>query len=135
MAELDYTAHRVEAALKAAKGDRKKAQRVLMGWALDDEQLLRGLATPHLQGITAHALKHAPKVATSGARGPQRRKITPDAMDRVVTQLGREIGVAKPDPVGLQSLVEQPGTTMAGPRHVASLRQIAVAYARKRFDP
>ena len=56
-------------------------------------------------------------------------------MDRVVKQLGREIGVAKPDPVGLQSLVEQPGTTLAGPRHVDSLRQIAMAYARKRFDP
>lgn len=53
-----YVSGRVKAALKKARGDTARAQRLLLEWAREDELLLRGLTAPHLRGIVAHAVMH-----------------------------------------------------------------------------
>ena len=103
-----YVTLKVREALKAAGGSRGQAQRILTAMALDDEQLLRGLAQPFLKAIVASAIERAVRGAAStrpaaspsspvapGApvlRSTQmrsQRKLSAAALDALVSQMGQ----------------------------------------------
>lgn len=141
-----YVIGKVREALVQARGDAAAAQRLLLAWAARDGRLLRGLVTPFIKGIVAHAVT---RVAAASARPapaakpgpgrpaapPRRQTLTPEALDQVLNQLGKRIGTADPPPRGMTALVT-PSTPRpkAGKTHEDSLRKLAVAFARKRLD-
>ncbi len=53
----EYTLSRIEAVLAKVDGNAAKAQRLLLSLAEKDDELLRGLAEPHLKSIVGYALQ------------------------------------------------------------------------------
>lgn len=108
-----YVTLKIREALKVAQGSRAQAQRVLIAWALDDEQLLRGLCKPFLKAIAGSAVD---RVARGGgatpvsvspapgqgiaraarpASGP--KKLSPQMMDAIIARMGTGAPPPKPD--------------------------------------
>ncbi|WP_119678503.1 hypothetical protein [Indioceanicola profundi] len=99
-----YVTLKVREALRSAGGSRGQAQRILIAMALEDEQLLRGLAQPFLKAIAGSAVERvaratkdgdaviarssAPVAASRGSARPQRR-LSPTALDALVAQIGQ----------------------------------------------
>ena len=135
MAKGGYIDAKIRAALHQAHGDTGKAQRLMRNWAARDLDLLRALAAPFIDGMVAHA------IAQHRADRPPRRPVRTDgrlsqeAFSQVVGQLERTVGASSSDPKGVAALVSKPRRVQAGRRHTESLHQIALAFARKRFDP
>ena len=134
MPNEDYGISRAREALARAKGERAKAQRLLLQWASRDERLTLALATPHLRGLAAHAV-HRAKTEAAAAGSDRPAEISAQALEEVVGQLGRRIGVSPAAANGPAALLAEPRRPQAGRGHVEALRQMAVAFARKRFDP
>ena len=135
MSRGSYIDAKVRQALQRAGGDPGKAQRLLRNWAARDLDLLRALAAPFIDGMVAHAIdqhrhERKPRTATRPSG-----HLTPEAMTHVVGRLERTVGAAAPEPRGVTALVSKPRRAPAGQRHADSLHQIALAFARKRFDP
>lgn len=105
-----YVTLKIREALKAAQGSRSQAQRVLIAWALDDEQLLRGLCKPFLKAIAGSAVD---RVARGGAittatpapgqgvvrsarpsTGP--KKLSPQMLDAIISRMGTGGGAVPP---------------------------------------
>lgn len=146
-----YVTGKVRDALVQTRGDAAAAQRLLLNWAARDDRLLRGLVTPFIKGIIAHAVTRVAAAATIAkpanakpakpapagkpAAPPRRTTLTPEAFDQVLSQLGKRIGTTEPPPRGMTALVTPPAPRpKAGKGHQESLRKLAVAFARKRFD-
>lgn len=97
-----YVTLKIREALKAAQGSRSQAQRVLIAWALDDEQLLRGLCKPFLKAIAGSAVDRvarggsittaapAPGQGVARAARPSTgpKKLSPQMMDAIIARMG-----------------------------------------------
>lgn len=108
-----YVTLKIREALKAAQGNRAQAQRVLITWALDDEQLLRGLAKPFLKAIVGSAVDRvargggittaspAPGQGIQRAAKPQPgpKKLSPQMLDAIISRMGTGGGdMPEPEP-------------------------------------
>lgn len=105
-----YVTLKIREALKAAQGSRSQAQRVLIAWALDDEQLLRGLCKPFLKAIAGSAVDRvargtgmtsaapAPGQGVVRAARPQSgpKKLSPQMLDAIIARMGTGGGAAPP---------------------------------------
>lgn len=117
MASDPYVTGKVRDALGQAGGDAVAAQRLLLRWAAGDGRLLRGLVTPFIKGIVAHAVTRAagaaappalPATSAPAAKpaakpaapsrpaapgkpvgAANRGTLTPEALDRVLSQMGK----------------------------------------------
>ncbi|MDR3518275.1 MAG: hypothetical protein P4M00_20965 [Azospirillaceae bacterium] len=152
----NYVDSKVRDALRAAQGNRGRAQRLLVGLLEQDSRLLRGLAQPFLKAIVAAAIERVTRgtgVATTpglgapsptgpvapprtGGRGP--RTLAPEQLDRVLAQLGQG-----PDPAagsgGKQAPVNSPSVDPAsvrrlGPDQASTMVALAAAFKRKRGE-
>ncbi len=101
-----YVDGKVREAVLAAKGSRTTAQRLLMAWAVEDPELLLGIAQPFLKAISAAAIERAVRPAGGGARsarpeaaggrspaGPAPRPgsaLSKEALASVLGRLGRD---------------------------------------------
>ncbi len=56
--KVRYVETRIQEALKQAGGNQTRAIQIVMAMAMEDAQLMQGLAKPHLKGIVAHAIGH-----------------------------------------------------------------------------
>jgi hypothetical protein len=146
-----YVAARIREALVAAEGSRARARRILLGWVQEDDRLLRGLAAPFLKAIVTGAVERAtrpraPAPASAAAEVP-RRELSPEALDLVLSQMGRrQPGAAAPRPAsgpataqrgealaGLKlGTVNVPPPTKAGDAHVRTIKALAQLYKRSR---
>lgn len=71
----------------------------------------------------------------TGAKTPKRpTALSAGDMDRVMDRLGAKIGTSHV-PQGLTALVTPPKRRAVNKSHAETMRQLAVAYARQRFDP
>lgn len=107
-----YVTLKIREALKAAQGSRSQAQRVLIAWALDDEQLLRGLCKPFLKAIAGSAVDRVARGGsiTTAAPAPGQgvvraarpstgpKKLSPQMMDAIIARMGTGSGGAAPAP-------------------------------------
>lgn len=107
-----YVTLKIREALKAAQGSRSQAQRVLIAWALDDEQLLRGLCKPFLKAIAGSAVDRvarggsittavpAPGQGVVRAARPSSgpKKLSPQMMDAIIARMGTGGGGASAPP-------------------------------------
>lgn len=164
MAKNSYVRDCLERALKEAGGDAAVAQERILRDAVTDRKLLLGLVAPHIKAIVGHALARTAKGAAgpstpaapapsarlatgqpagggakaaraASAKTPKRPKsLSPGDMDRVMDQLGARIGTID-TPQGLTALVTPPKRRAVNKSHAETMRQLAVAYARQRFDP
>ncbi len=106
-----YVTLKIREALKAAQGSRSQAQRVLIAWALDDEQLLRGLCKPFLKAIAGSAVDRvargggaAPTAVPAPGQGVVRsarvssgpKKLPPHVLDAIIARMGTGGGGAAP---------------------------------------
>ncbi|MFV3073587.1 hypothetical protein [Niveispirillum fermenti] len=107
-----YVTLKIREALKVAQGSRAQAQRVLITWALDDEQLLRGLCKPFLKAIAGSAVDRvargggaAAPVSPAPGQGIARsarpaggpKKLSPQMMDAIIARMGTGGTPPKPD--------------------------------------
>lgn len=105
-----YVTLKIREALKAAQGSRSQAQRVLIAWALDDEQLLRGLCKPFLKAIAGSAVDRVARGGsiTTAAPAPGQgvvraarppsgpKKLSPQMMDAIIARMGGGSGASAP---------------------------------------
>lgn len=155
MADDRYLITKVSEALLRAGGNRKLAQRLLLDAASRDTRLLNAMIAPYLPNIAARAVagvcERAKASSAAGSadappapadpaaltkassRRPRRTGLSPHDLDTIIGQLGSRIGEV-PVPGGLDALLHPAVQPKAGPRHEQSIRQIAVAFARKRYD-
>ncbi|MGF7175810.1 hypothetical protein [Azospirillum doebereinerae] len=98
-----YVDGKVREAILAAKGSRANAQKLLMAWAAEDPDLLRGIAQPFLKAIAAAAIERAARPASNaaspaGARSgggaggarPSASGLSRDALESLLDRLGRD---------------------------------------------
>ena len=143
MADNLYLTMRVSESLLRAGGDRKLAQRLLLDEAARDHRLLTAMVTPFLPNIANRIVQrtcertqstdHRPNRPAEPVRRSRRGGLSATDLDTIVGQLGNRIG-ATPMPGGLDALLYPQAQPKASPRHEDSIRQIAVAFARKRLD-
>ena len=131
MAQNPYLKSKAEAAMARARGNRREAQKLLMAWAMEDVNLLRALVLPVLPGLTARAIAAAyglPEEPAPGAKAakprPPRRPITAQELDKLAAQWGDSF-----DQAGAR------GPAGTAEDQAANLRALAVAHARRRYDP
>ena len=138
-----YLMTRVSEALLRAGGDRALAQKVLLDEAARDQRLLNAMVAPYLPNIANRVVQRVcdrvkpPEARRERAAEPVRRLrrtgLSPTDMDTIVGQLGSRIGEAAA-PGGLEALLRPAVRPKASAQHADSIRQLAVAFARKRID-
>ncbi|WP_376956743.1 hypothetical protein ABNQ39_08245 [Azospirillum sp. A26] len=149
-----YVDGKVREAILAAKGSRMNAQKLLMAWAVEDPDLLRGIAQPFLKAIAAAAIERAGRPASSrpaarpaaagGAGGgrPSASGLSRDALENLLNQLGREpdehLAPQRTAPAGKSA---GPGSAKGatihdapagGPNHEKAMMAIAKAFVAKK---
>lgn len=147
-----YVDGKVREAILAAKGSRMNAQKILMAWAVEDPDLLRGIAQPFLKAIAAAAIERAGRpassrpaarpVAAGGAGGgrPSASGLSRDALENLLNQLGREpdeqpapqraTPAGKSTPAGKGATIHN--APAGGPNHEKAMMAIAKAFVAKK---
>ncbi|HYE48151.1 MAG TPA: hypothetical protein VEB20_01065 [Azospirillaceae bacterium] len=134
MAET-YVSMKVREALAASQGSRAAAQRLLIVWALQDEQLLAGLCKPFLKAITGAAVQRVargqspapPQPAVRRAQ-PAKPQLTQEQLDAVLSRLSTRRADLPPILNGAPPPKAEGTAKQAG-----SVRALAKAFAQKRF--
>lgn len=140
----DYARARIHDALSRAGGDASQAKRLVLQMAGRDPQLLAGLVRPFIKGIVASAVERERGAAPMTAPRPQGQRQAPprsrprtlsaDDLDAVIGRLGQQVGKTTSEPQGIVAALSHHEPTKAGSKHEDSIRAMARAYARKRFD-
>ncbi|MBB6254348.1 hypothetical protein [Nitrospirillum iridis] len=141
-----YVSMKIREAMAQAQGSRAQAQRILMAWALADEQLMRGLCKPFLKGITGAAIERVargggaapsmPAAAGAGAgaggtarRAPPPQRLTPAQLDAIVARMGGSRLANAPPILNGAPPPKAEGTV----KQAASVKALAAAFHRKKF--
>ncbi|MEA1676149.1 hypothetical protein [Nitrospirillum sp. BR 11163] len=142
-----YVTMKIREAMAQAQGSRAQAQRILMAWALADEQLMRGLCKPFLKGITGAAIERAyrggpalssmtPAAAPSGGAGggtsrraPAPQRLTQAQLDAIVARMGGTRLANQPPILNGAPPPKSEGTV----KQAASVKALAAAFHRKKF--
>ena len=145
-----YVDGKVREAIMAAKGSRTNAQKLLMAWAVEDPDLLRGIAQPFLKAIAAAAIERAARpparspaarpAATAGGGRPSASGLSRDALENLLNQLGRDEGGpadARPAASGKAAAPGKKGAAVheapaGGPSHEKAMMAIAKAFVAKK---
>lgn len=146
-----YVDGKVREAILAAKGSRMNAQKLLMAWAVEDPDLLRGIAQPFLKAIAAAAIERAGRppsrspaarpAAGGGAGGgrPSASGLSRDALENLLNQLGRDSGDPVPQrgaPAGKAAAAAKGAIVhdapAGGPTHEKAMMAIAKAFVAKK---
>ncbi|MEE3625221.1 hypothetical protein UCD39_14695 [Nitrospirillum sp. BR 11752] len=138
-----YVSMKIREAMAQAQGSRAQAQRILMAWALADEQLMRGLCKPFLKGITGAAIERAyrgtgaaPSLApasaaagTTARRAPAPQRLTQAQLDAIVARMGGTRLANQPPILNGAPPPKTDGTV----KQAASVKALAAAFHRKKF--
>ncbi|MDQ2104653.1 hypothetical protein [Azospirillum isscasi] len=147
-----YVDGKVRDALMAAKGSRATAQKLLMAWAVEDPQLLLGIAQPFLKAIAAAAVERGARPsspARAASAGPGRSRTSADsalskeALADVLSRLGRDPGEdapaprargASPGPLKSATMVVPAGGGgQGGVSHEKAMMTLAKAFVAKKM--
>lgn len=123
----EYAEHRIQEALKLAKGNPTKARQQVIAWTYEDTKLLHALARPHLTGIVAHAVNRV--IYHQNIDGEEEIPETPQALDMPPDTFGREIlrALQSDDTAlfGREAAAPPARRKKASQSHVDALKQIA----------
>ena len=150
-----YVDGKVRDALVAAKGSRATAQKLLMAWAVEDPQLMQGIAQPFLKAIAAAAVERGARQLSGGGQRaagggrPASSTLSKEALADVLGRLGRDpdempaVRPAASGPAAAGSGVTRPGAMRSATAvvhqaggdidHAKSMLTIAKAFAAKKI--
>jgi len=121
----NYAEDKIKEALKASRGNPAQAQKALIEWALQDQELLIALVRPHMKGITAHAVdrvargKKAPEAVSSSSSKSSTKLKDSIGMDILKTIAGGETAQ-----FGQENYGRPLGKKGASQRHIDAIHQI-----------
>lgn len=124
----DIVRIKIREALAVTGNNKHDAQKMLITWAVRDQQLLLGLAKPHLKAIVATFIDHALREKSSageGDNGPDHFSQT--AIDDIV--MSAKLNV--PHDKRRKSSVPPPKSTE---RQASTMRKLAAAFTKKKKD-
>lgn len=144
-----YVDGKVREAIMAAKGSRANAQKLLMAWAVEDPDLLRGIAQPFLKAIAAAAIERAARPpsnaasrpraggAVAGGARPSASGLSRDALENLLDRLGRDeegapAATSRPSATGKPGGPSGGGTAAGGVAHEKAMMAIAKAFVAKK---
>lgn len=146
-----YVDGKVREAIMAAKGSRANAQKLLMAWAVEDPDLLRGIAQPFLKAIAAAAIERAarppsnassrprPGGAAAGGARPSASGLSRDALENLLDRLGRDdegadgaTAAASRSPAAAKPGGPSGGSAGGGVAHEKAMMAIAKAFVAKK---
>jgi hypothetical protein len=116
---------KIRDALTAAGGDKHDAQRLLITWAVRDQQLLLGLTKPHLKAIVAAFIEHAVRERASGDADNGPDNFSQTAIDDIVTSARLNMPADKRK----KSNLPPPKVTE---RQASTMRKLAAAFTKKK---
>ena len=123
----DIVRTKIRDALAASGGNKHDAQKLLITWAVRDQQLLLGLTKPHLKAIVAGFIDHAVREQSGAGQGTDQG---PDNFSR--TAIDDIVSSAK---INLQndkrrkSALPPPKSTE---RQASTMRKLAAAFTKKK---
>jgi hypothetical protein len=117
---------KIRDALAATANDKHDAQKLLITWAVRDQQLLLGLTKPHLKAIVAAFIEHAMREKSSSGKGDTGPDNFPQtAIDDIVTSAKLNL----PHDKRKKSNLPPPKSTE---RQASTMRKLAAAFTKKR---
>ncbi len=122
----DYAEAKALEALLQAEGDKRRAARILEGWAEEDGRLKNALVRPFFANLCGFAVQRAAARAASGpAKAKPAKTGARPALDAVIQALGggKRVAVVDPGPAS----AEDP----ASPKHQRTLKVLAQAYKKR----
>lgn len=142
---------RIQEALSEAGGNTTQAQKILIGWAMRDHDLLLALVKPHITGITAHAVNRvaqgttkpqsvgnpaqANKTEASKAPTSQPEKTTMKKKipkDSIGMDILKTIAAGETAQFGQENYGRPLGKKGASQRHIDAIHQIIKSGASKK---
>jgi hypothetical protein len=124
----DYIRIKIKEAMASTGGDKHDAQKLLITWAVRDQNLLLSMTKPHLKAIAAGLIEHAMRIKGDGTEsesGPDRLSRT--AIDDIVASA---TGRRTPDKRnGRPNNIPPPKSTE---RQANAMRKLAAAFTRKK---
>ncbi len=130
-----YVTMKAREALASAQGSRSQALRLLVAWALADEQLMRGLCKPFLPAIAGSAIERiargsgapAAPVRSAPAKPGAKRKLSPQVLDAIINRMGQP-------GAGTMQLGNAPDAPGADdpPQQADALKTLAAAFKQRR---
>lgn len=122
----DLVRTKIRDALAASGNNKHDAQKLLITWAVRDQQLLLGLTKPHLKAIVAGFVEHALREKEphgEGDAGPDHFSQT--AIDDIVTSARLNV----PQDKRRKLNVPPPKSTE---RQASTMRKLAAAFTKKK---
>ena len=113
----DYIDAKIAEALKATDGDKHNAQKLLITWAVRDQQLLLGFAKPHLKALVSARVEQATRVHGKSPDGKE--KLDVDAILSTHTKGEKRGHVTVPPP-------------KASARQASVMHKLADAFKKKK---
>ncbi len=127
-----YVDGKVREALLIAKGSRSVTQKLLITWAVQDSELLRGMAEPFLKAIVGAAVDRAGRPPAAPPRPAS--SLSKEALQRVLSRMGEAESDSESAPETRPTAAVAPPTRTAakGAGHEKSMMAIAKAFAAKK---
>lgn len=126
-----YLEKRVKQALAEAKGSKLKARKLLLTWAIQDQQLLLTLTKAHLPALAGQALEAVLHRLESRAAG-----LTPTRLAKPDENMGKEIMSALNDRdvprFGHEDASPPLGRRAASQQHIDAIHMLAKPVAKKK---
>lgn len=119
-----YVLEKTVEALKEADGDKHAAQKILIAWAVRDQNLMLGMVKPHLKGIAAALLEHVK--LSQHPRVPNPAEYEGDRIEKSEI----EKALAKKPISGRRGQQVPPPKTSQ--RQANAMHQLAAAYQKKK---
>ncbi len=132
---------RIQEALAEAGGNTTQAQKILIGWAMRDHDLLLALVKPHITGITAHAISRVaqgttkPQTVSDAKPAAGHQADTPNAgnnktvkkkisKDSIGMDILKTIAAGETAQFGQENYGRPLGKKGASQRHIDAIHQI-----------
>ncbi len=125
-----YAEGKIKEALALAKGNKTKANQIVMAMAMQDVKLLQGLTKHHLAGIVAYHVERVLSGRTSQPQGvsvaPTQQNVKPKTVVRASDPFGAEIlrAVGGGGEVFGFDAGSAPSSKPASQRHVNAIKQM-----------
>lgn len=126
---------RIQEALSEAGGNITQAQKILIGWAMRDHDLLLALVKPHITGITAHAINRVAQgktkpesvkpVSSKSVAGDKSHKNKKKTLkDSIGMDILKTIAAGETAQFGQENYGRPLGKKTASQRHIDAIHQI-----------
>lgn len=120
----DYLRQKIAEAISASGGNRHDAQKLLITWAVRDQQLLLSIAKPHLRAIVAGLVDHSLR-----PRSAEQNKVENEGGRTAIDDLVASATLRIPLDKRKKSNLPPPKSTE---RQASTMRRLAEAFSKKK---